>query len=411
MTSAIKSYLQSQTTNVVFFDVSKFLFIVTLPLWRSVNTIFLWVLIASWLFVSPASNKLIELKKNKFNLGVMLLLFLVFVYSVLLDLPETTGNFKMLTKELPLLIFPLIIFSLEKHFFSIKQTILFLLIGLVIGIVISYSGIVLNIFDRDSGLYGEQAAYFFEWIYTGWNLVKHLDIHPGYFAVMLVLGLSSLLFEPSLKYLRDRKIGFILLVTLLLFFLIQTGSRTAIVSFVVIVLIMVVTSNSLKRIVIASSLFIFVGFILSQFEYVKLKFDLMLQGGERLTRWTAILTKFKEKGNILTGVGQEKAIQVYQEAYKSGGFDLALNENYNAHNQFIEFFITSGIMGVLAYGFVLYYFIKKTRFAGVARYFTITIIFLSFVESFFDRSKGIIYFSFMFCLLIHQYQSKQDAPS
>lgn len=409
MRSAIRSYLQSQTAKVVFFDMSKFLFICTLPLWRSVNTIFLWLLIASWLFISPISNKLIELKNNKYNLLVLLLLYLIFAYGVLLDLPETTRNLKILTKELPLLIFPLLIFSLERHFFSIKQSVIFLLIGLLTGIFISYFGILLNIFDRDSNLYTEQAAYFFEWIYTGWNLVRYLDIHPGYFALMLVLCLSSLLFESNFKRLRDKKIEFALLASFLLFFLIQTGSRIAIVSFAVIVLLMVVASNNLKRIVIASTLFVFLGFILAQFEYVKLKFDLMLQGGERLSRWNAILTKLKEKGSVFAGVGEKKAFQLYQEAYTSNGFDLALKAKYNAHNQFIEFFVTSGLLGVLGYGFVLCYFVKKTRLAGVARYFFITIVFLSLIESFFDRSKGTVYFAFMFCLLIHQYQTKVNA--
>ena len=149
-------------------------------------------------------------------------------------------------------------------------------------------------------------------------------------------------------------------------------------------------------------------FILAQFEYVKLKFDLMFQGGERIGRWKAILNEFLEKGSFLKGVGEERAFQIYQDAYSSGGFEIALNQKYNAHSQFIEFWVTSGFIGVLGYLFVLYYFIKKTRFSGAAGYFIITTIFLSFVESFFDRSKGIIYFSFMFCLLIHQYQEESD---
>jgi O-antigen ligase len=409
MTSAIKSYFQSQPANIVFFDVSKFLFICTLPLWRSINTIFLWVLIAGWVFVSPVTSKLNELNRNKLNLGVMLLLFLVFVYGVLLDLPQNTNNFDVLTKELPVLIFPIVIFSLEKHFFSIKQTLLFLLVGVIAGIIISYIGIILNIFDRDRSLYVEQANYFFEWIYTGWNLVKQLDIHPGYFAVMLVVALSGLLFESSFKAMRNKRISFILLTALLIFFLIQTGSRIAIISLVIIVVIKATSSNSLKRISLTGSILIITTIILAQFEYVKLKFDLMFQGGERIGRWKAILNQIIEKGSFLKGVGEERAFQLYQDAYSSGGFEIALNQKYNAHNQFLEFWITSGLIGVLVYMFVLFYFIQKTRFSGVAGYFIITTIFLSFVESFFDRSKAIIYFSFMFCLLIHQYQEKSDA--
>jgi O-antigen ligase len=82
--------------------------------------------------------------------------------------------------------------------------------------------------------------------------------------------------------------------------------------------------------------------------------------------------------------------------------------HYNAHNQFLQYYMSLGIIGlgffIIILGFlVVTIFTKANITAGC-----ISIVFLSFcfTESVMERQKGIVFFTFFSCLLVAKTSTK-----
>ena len=145
-----------------------------------------------------------------------------------------------------------------------------------------------------------------------------------------------------------------------------------------------------------------------KFDYLSLKFDKIFNSKgqiteERFGRWGEILTVFNEKDKVLLGVGSGDSRLVYRRAYYNGGYDLAFKENYNAHNQYIEFFVSNGVIGLFVFVFVLLLFIKQTKLKENALHFFVIFSLFSLTETFMGRSQGVMIFSFFYAFLIVYY--------
>ena len=91
------------------------------------------------------------------------------------------------------------------------------------------------------------------------------------------------------------------------------------------------------------------------------------------------------------------------EAYKNEGLTGALSKKLNAHNQFLQTFIGTGIIGfmlllILTLGTGIWAMIKKNYLALL---FSILIILNFLVESMLQAQAGFIFFLFFSCLLLN----------
>ena len=146
-----------------------------------------------------------------------------------------------------------------------------------------------------------------------------------------------------------------------------------------------------------------------KFDYLGSKFQKIINYKgevklERAHRWNEILNVFEAKDNLLFGVGSGDARLVYRRAYYNGGFDLAFKRNYNAHNQYLEFFVSNGVFGLTIFLFVFFVFIKQTQLKSNALHFFIAFFMFSFSETFLVRSQGVMMFSFFYAFLIVYYK-------
>jgi O-antigen ligase len=117
----------------------------------------------------------------------------------------------------------------------------------------------------------------------------------------------------------------------------------------------------------------------------------------------------------------EKKKNAIHELLKNKNFDIALkaklhinvgwsyqildNVAFNAHNQFLQIFGETGILGFLAYsGAILMFVWKALKCSKTYRYLKITFIALIFIfslsESLLDRYAGISFLAFFYCFLI-----------
>lgn len=409
MTGGIKNYLHSKSWQTLFFEISTYVFVGTLPLLLKYNTIALWVFALAAIILS---NKNKDWKSNLTNnqnafIGFIFLFGLYLTGLLLSD--DLIRVFKDIGRVVPLILLPMLVFSRNKKDFDIKNIFTSLGIGLFVGMLICWYHILKSIMSKARPL--EQAKYFFEWIYTDWNLVAPLDGHPSYFAILIVLFLAAIITNDKFKKLRKNKVKLSLLLFPFFIFLIETSSRIAIISLVTVLLIYSINKFRFKGLLLMMVFLSILTLFSLKFDYLGSKFSkiISLNGEikvERYHRWREILNVFNKKDSWVFGAGSGDARIIYREAYENGNFDLAYENNYNAHNQYLEFLVSNGLIGFIFYLLVLIYFVYKTKLNKEAMSFFIIIIFFSMSESFFGRSQGVLIFSFFYSILILYYNTK-----
>ena len=401
-------FLKSKKFKVSLFEGSTYLFVGTLPLFLSINTIAIWIFVASSFFVlSLKERKQILWKRRAF---VIPFIFLFFLYIIgLWTSTNTDIALKNITRVLTLLLLPVIILSHNKEDFNFKKTYYSLGAGLIIGMLICWGFVIESILTNATPL--RQAPYFFEWIYSNWNLVKPIGVHPNYFALLIVILVLAIIKTEELKFLRKNKLKLILLLIPFFLFLFELSSRVAMLAFVLVITVSVLQNRSRKKGILIG-LFI-VGLILLsvKFDYLGNKFSGLVDGMgnvkvERIQRWDFIIREFKKEDKLILGVGSGDTEEIYTRAYIKGNFKTALIEGYNAHNQFVEFLVSNGFFGLLVFVWVLLFFALKTKLRGEALSFFITIVLLSFIESFLCRAKGVFIFSFFISFFLLMYSDK-----
>lgn len=105
----------------------------------------------------------------------------------------------------------------------------------------------------------------------------------------------------------------------------------------------------------------------------------------------------------LFGVTPGSTNDVLFDAYKKEGLTGALSKKLNAHNQFLQTFIGTGIIGFvlllsLTFGLAIWAIIKRHYLALL---FSILIILNFLVESMLQSQAGFIFFLFFSCLLLN----------
>ncbi len=401
MKKDMKSFLQNKISYETFFEWSILLFVFTLPLWRNVNTVLLWPIVLCWLFVSDWKTKIRILRQNKTSFILIILLHFLFWIGLLFT-DNVKDGFRDIERTLGLVIFPLIILSVDNKYFKIKKIISFLGAGLFLGMIICWYYVIEDIFSKTDPL--EQAKYFFHWVYNHRRLLSPIDIHPSYFGIMIVFFLSVVIFHKSFEDFRKKRVLFITTLLLFLLFIVETTSRISFVLFIIIALSSMFLEFNIKKIALTVGTILLIILLSFKFEYLSTKFQKGLDsdgniGFERVQRWEKIVEVFFDSGDYVFGTGSGDVDKIYVEAYKRGMFELALKEKYNAHNQFLEFFISNGVIGISFYLIVLTIFFLKTRNKKICVDFLLIILLFSITESIFGRSRGIFFFSFFFSVL------------
>lgn len=400
----LKSYKETNR----FLEISLFLFAFTLPMWNSINTIFIYPILVTWLLLNNWSEKLNLIKKNFIPLVLLILIYLLFLSNFLFS-DDVSQSSKLAIKALPLFIFPMVFLSTPTKYYRLGSIFTGLTFGTIITILICWGRILLDILSKRDPL--DQATYFFEWIYTDFNLLKPFGAHPSYVGVMVVLVIIILMCYEGFQKFRSEKVLYRLTLIALIFFILQTNSR---ISFACLILFLCYyfLRNFNKRSILQLLVLFVVLFLLSlKFDYLFHKITSILnKDGEitfdRFPRWLGIWEENSQFGNYWIGVGKEKAQFIYNQSYMKNGFELALRENYNAHNQYLDFFVSNGIIGVIVYLFALLFFLYNTHKNIIAISFILIVIFFSVSETIFGRSVGLIFFSFFYALLFSNFKNQ-----
>ena len=123
---------------------------------------------------------------------------------------------------------------------------------------------------------------------------------------------------------------------------------------------------------------------------------------DRLVVWSTAVEIIRE--NLFFGVGTGDVKDALLEGYKKRGAIPALQHKYNAHNQYLQTFITLGIMGILVYIMLLIlpaiYAFKNRKYL----YLCFLLIFAvnTLTESMFEVQAGVIFYAFFNIVLFSQ---------
>jgi len=412
MTKGIKSYWNSKSPWRIFFEVSTYLFVATLPLWDKLNTLVLWFFVASSIFLLKPKERLENIKQNSTVFFCFLALYLLFIVGWFFSIDEKDA-LRDIERTLTLLLIPLILLSHKREDFNLKKIYTSFGIGLFTAMVICWAVIIESILTNATPWV--QAGYFFKWVYNGWNAVKPLEGHPSYFAVMLVIFIVGLIRIPDFINLRKNKLKFILLLAPFFLFLIETSSRIGVICLVIIIIATIFKKFEIKRILYVIGLLAVLALLSVKFDYLGSKLTTIVDTKGNITldrydRWGAIFSDFKERGNWIFGLGTGDSQELYNITYSKNGFMIALKNQYNAHNQYLEFLVSNGLLGLLVYLIVLLIFLRKTKLRGEALSFFIIIILFSGSETIFGISKGVFIFSFFYSLFILWYSKQSIKP-
>ncbi|MDF4220169.1 O-antigen ligase family protein [Maribacter sp. M208] len=313
-----------------------------------------------------------------------------------------------------LLIIPaaLLIFSslAGKRTTLISIGIMYILVVLV-ATLFSHSQVMLAFVENNETSY----KHFFNLNYSYKALANTINLHPTYYALYI---LTAIIFV--LHFIKEKTVSnFQKLLLLLIFiyfslFIVQLSSRMAIVILYLVTLFNLVQYIiKQKKIIKGLSLLVlfhFLAFILiMNIGVTKYRFQHLLgftyytgytvnDSNHKIKLWTAAINANQ---NILLGNGIGDVQTSLNEQYEKAGLKTPLTLKYNSHNQYIQYYVGLGILGLSVFIYLLFYYTKLFIITknSIGLQFILVVAILSFTECLWNRHNGIVFIAFMIMLL------------
>lgn len=337
-------------------------------------------LVVSFLLPGPVAWS--RLFRNSWDV----LLYLVMLTLGLIYSSDLERGLRILETRFSLLAMPLILWRAnhldEEDMFALGK---YFCYGLLVACVVCFANASINYFQD-----GNSSSFLYE------NLTGIVGAQPTYFAYYIVFaitfGLYMLYYHPA----DVRTVPTQLALMFMFLILMLTGGKTAFISLLLIfsffVLKFTLEEKTLgKRIVFAMVCIMLIAiFVVNSVEYWTIEGDYW----ERMVLWESAINA---NPSPLIGVGTGDFNNVLNEYYQSKGMMEFAQGNYNAHNQFIQAYLTHGIIGLLIFLIVL----ARPLALSARNHDTLTtLIFFPFLiygmtEVFLGRYQGVILFAFI----------------
>ena len=348
--------------------------------------------LAILLFIIGVINKRIDIRFNKELIVNYLLVstpFLLTVVSVALSDNKGSG-LEYLWLRLPILLVPIVVVFGKYSYSNLKSgAFLFVLLTLIASLLSLYNaidlyinqGIILNSsFSEFVTLI--QHPYFGIFNLVAVVLLIELKIYKNkiqLIPMLLIISIGVLLSTSRLAYLLG-----IFIITIYSFKNLSKRWAIMVVFFVMAIGSLVVVSNKSIRNKITRTI-----------EY---------DNSPRLWLWNNTYKVIRNSDTPLLGTGigdfysEQKDSYYFRESEKG-------TMGYNPHNQYLEFVLTNGIMGLLFLVSMLIMLFRIRHYANGNIYIFIIIALFAFTESIFNRQYGIqLYSVFIPILLINNEQ-------
>lgn len=379
------------------------LFVLTLPFKESINSISIILLTFTSIYIYFTERKI---DQNVLSKLLPFILFFVLAGISLLYSSDRNYAFIHLQRLLPFLVFPLVfsIIKMKKEsYLKLAKIFSFWMILLAL---YSHTKALLKLLNNNDRLYN-----FFLRDYSYLNLSTETiglsATHYSYFILTSTIFITYFFFFEKRKI---YKVLYILILFYLTFFIFHLSIRNAIAALFVffnfsIVYFFYLKKNILKSVIYLILLYVITGIIGYNVRVTRYRFQHLFgftyssgirhdDGIDKLKQWKAAV---EANQNVLFGNGIGDANTDIYRSYRESGLDKFADRKYNAHNQFIQTYVEMGIIGILLLLFIFYnyfnLFYKNAFFIGASFLIISFILFQS--ESYLQRHKGIVLFSFI----------------
>ncbi len=342
---------------------------------------------------------------NKWSF-VLLAFFLIHVLGYFFS-TNKSGALNAIEIKLSFLAFPILIFASDYKDIQIKKILISFVSGCVLASFINlFRAFYLYFFEDFNAFFYTEFSYF---------------MHPSYFAMYLIFSLLIImLFYPTwLINLSNLsvKIGFMSVIFLTSIFL--CSSKMGLITGLLLLpltLAIILYQHGYKKIIagliLTLILSIAVAYKLFPTPFERIKTALKVTSSTemidktdaestavRILIWKESVKLIKE--NFVFGATAGDANDKLVESYEREGLAGALRKKLNAHNQFLQTFIGTGLIGfillfLMTVGALIYGVLKKNY---ILTLFSVLIIFNFLVESMLQAQAGFIFFVFFFCFL------------
>ncbi|MCD4680098.1 MAG: O-antigen ligase family protein [Bacteroidales bacterium] len=370
-----------------------------------------WIIAAillNWILEWNFKEKISRMMSDRIRKNNLLFIILYVIYVIGLF---HTDNFKYalfdLEVKFSLLIFPILLSSIAPEAFErrfVFRTFLSFLSGAFIATLIC---IVLSILRFQSSHLAQEFYY------------SHLSVflHPGYFSMYLNFAIAILfciLFERWEKLASTYKSIFIFMIAWFFLFVILLSSKAGILCLAIIFVVYIVYFILQRKKIFQALLMVFgitlafwISFNIFPQSLGRLKqaTDVMANSenikndtregtGERILIWKSSIDIIKN--NFLFGTGTGDVKDALLEMYSSKDISTAHDLKLNAHNQYLQIFISLGVIGFLV---LILIFILPAIFAlrsnNILYFLFIIIVSFNFlVESMLETQAGVIFYGF-----------------
>lgn len=371
---------------------------------------FLFVISIALGVLSIFKSKTILIKDNRPLL--LLPLYFVIMAITLLYSDNISYGLILLKRSLPLLLFPIIFFFIREDSTIIKKLFNFLVFGLIITFFINlvwatYSSISIKngVLDFDTSIQGG---------YSFWKSFSHGGNYyiGGKFSRLVHPSYVSLYILVVLVYYLKNKLALkkqIILFNVLFLYLFLLSSKIAFIILLITSVLLIYKENDKNR-----KYIMIVGFItglivfvsnprmmhfysrLEEFDY-KTNDKNAASEQSRLLTWNASIKLIENAPLFGYGVGDSNDVLIHK--YKELNYLTNYQNEYNAHNQYFQTYLQSGIIGflVLITVFIFLGFRKRNHY----EFSIFLILFISLLfESMLVRFNGIVFYSIIIPLLL-----------
>ncbi|HQB77948.1 MAG TPA: O-antigen ligase family protein [Tenuifilaceae bacterium] len=377
----------------------------------------IWLLSGNWL-------NLIGAFKNNLLLLSLIAYWLLHAVSILYSDNVSVG-LSDIQQKLSFMAFPLIAISSAKQIVPRFRTVIMaFLFG--VGLMTVFSLIQASFLSLQ--IYNEAVFFDPHPLNSAWeNFFLYslfaLPFHPTYYSMHIILGVAFL-FGIIKENRSDVKIIVLscLGIAYFLVILLMLSSKAAIITFVIVFTVgclwlFLKKVGGVFKLVFAGLILVFLfqiamhnqrfsvllsslGFSVEQSQhYSDEELEHLVSGTSvRLNIWKNIPDIVGD--NWLNGFGVGDAKQELVEGYKKHGIKYAFEYEYNAHNQYLETFVSLGVIGLVLLAFVLgqAMYISFSQRDIVALMFIVIICLNMLFESIFERIAGVMFFGFFLSL-------------
>lgn len=400
----------------VFFFLTSVFF---LPINMWANNLFLTLFLftqtlISILFFTEKSKK--NILENKFHLLAITSPFILTLLGIFYS-SHLKQAFDDLIRMIPLLMIPILFIANFKTFQNnFMKTGFTLLFSCILAAIICW-GFNLNKIIAN----GEEFPRFFSPIYSNQGLTEILGIHASYMAILVNTSIVFVVYSLELKTWPFKKCLAYITILVLIAFLFHLLSRTSLFVFVVFALSYLIYKKKWSIILISLVSTFLIGVQVQRMDNNYLRdrlfnnlnlFEKSTQFSKKDDRFDRFKTSYEVfKQYPIFGPGTADDDDLRKVIYKAKRDVVAYQNNYNAHNQFLEYMSTFGILGLIS---LIGLFMTLINISFKRKSYFMLFVFISFLicsltESLLERSLGIVYLAiYSSFLLVSNQESKKS---